>query len=178
MSPFWSAANTTSVVPRFSLYDIWYPSFANACPYTWPRTCAPGRFFEPIVSEPLLPPWLGLAPLNAGAATTSVSPISIAPSARPGNRTRALIIPVPFCWDPVHCLPRRARRRGRRRCDLRHRVFDAAPRTRTHTKAARHREVLQPGEPELEHDCEQRHEHRAREHLHVVLGGEAVDDEP
>src|SRR2546421_9897944 len=177
MSPFWSAANTTSVVPRFSLYAIWYPSFANAWPYTWPRTCAPGRFFEPIVSEPLLPPWLGLAPLNAGAAMTSVSPISMAPSVRPGNRIRTLIIARSFLLGPVLCLPRRARRRGRRGCDLRHRVFDAASGTRTHTKAARHREVLQPGEPELEHDREQSDEHRAREHLHVVLGGQAVDDE-
>src|SRR2546421_12299263 len=105
MSPFWSAANTTSVVPRFSLYDIWYPFFANAWPYTCPRTCAPGRFFEPIVSEPLLPPWLGLALLNAGAAKTSVSPISIAPSARPGNRTRALIIPSSFLLGPRALLP-------------------------------------------------------------------------
>src|SRR5437763_6158528 len=178
MSPFWSAANTTSVVPKFSLYDIWYPSLANAWPYTCPRTCAPGRFFEPIVSEPLLPPWPGaLAPPTPAVATTTMSPISIAPSVRPGNRTRALIIAGSFLLGPVHSLPRRARRHSRRGCDLRDRVFDAAPGTRTHTQAARHREVLQPSEPELERDRKQGHEHRAREHLHVVLGGEAVDDE-
>src|SRR6266516_172785 len=144
-----------------------YPSFANAWPYTCPRTCAPGRFFEPIVSEPLLPPWPGaLAPLNPAVATTSMSPISIAPRARPGNRTRALIIPSSFLLGPVHSLRRRARRHGRRGCDLRDRGFDAAPGTRTHTKAAGHREVLQPGEPELEHDREEGDKHRAREHLH------------
>src|SRR5207249_4474374 len=93
-----------------------------------------------IVSEPLLPPWPGaLAPPTPAVATTTMSPISIAPSVRPGNRTRALIIAGSFLLGPVHSLPRRARRHSRRGCDLRDRVVDAAPRAPTAIPAAARR---------------------------------------
>ena len=51
-----------------------------------------------------------VAPLNPSGRNDQYEPDQHRPEGLPGNRTRALIIPVPFCWDPCITLPRRGRR--------------------------------------------------------------------
>src|SRR3954471_1798072 len=158
--------------------------------------CAPAKSLEPTMIAGLLP--VELLPLleppdDPHAASTRTEPMSIAPSARPLNRTLVFrMVPVPFRRVAAGSAGWQTLRVGRRfQLDRRDRdpraggdtgVRPGSPRTLpivrlcTHAQTPRDDEVLDEREGQLDRDGEQRDEECTGEESLVVVDARTVVD--